>query len=148
MIFKNVISLFFVCKNIYLDYSCQRDVRNIIMKRIKEAPGPFKVNFERSTDLRTWTDMGNIDINYTETEVSIIKSVCEIDPSDTETEVNILKSVCEVDLTDQRYEKVLVQIDLISHGRINVKETVLSKTSYYSAFDIMIQNFQNKNPFI
>ena len=74
--------------------------------------------------------------------------MCEIDLTDTETEVNILKSVCEVDLTDQRYEKVLVQIDLISHGRINEKETVLSKTSYYSAFDIMIQNFQNKNPFI
>ena len=32
--------------------------------------------------------MGNIDINDTETEVSIIKSVCEIDPSDTETEVS------------------------------------------------------------
>ena len=63
------------------------------MKRTKEAPGPFKVNFELSTDLRTWTNMVNIDLTDTETEVSIIKSVCEIDLTDTETEVNIIKSV-------------------------------------------------------
>ena len=46
------------------------------MKRIKEAPGLFKVNFKLSTDLKTWTDIGEIDLTDTETEVSIIKSLC------------------------------------------------------------------------
>ena len=46
------------------------------MKRIKEAPGLFKVNFKLSTDLKTWTDMEEIDLTDTETEVSIIKSLC------------------------------------------------------------------------